>query len=94
MEQVDTKAAVMSDIVRLLDVGPEEIADINAEFKELMQANAETTEKMIIACKAYDRPSFIIGAMVSAAVIDLVRDVLAQKMAEQDRLEGNTMYNY
>lgn len=88
-QQIDTKRQLISEIVRILEIKPPEIVEINKEFQELVTANAENTESMIRACKAYDPASFLAGALITTTVLDIVRDVHTQKMAERDRLEGN-----
>lgn len=91
MEQIDVKAQLISEIVKLLDIKPAEIVAINEEFQALMARNTGTTEEMIRSCKDYDHASFLAGAMITTSVLDVVRDVYQQKAAEQDRLEGNRM---
>ena len=89
MEQLNTKQRLISEIVKILEIKPPEIVEINKQFQELITANSETTEDMIRACKVYDPAAFLAGAMVTTTVLDLVRDLHDQKVAEKDRLEGN-----
>ena len=91
MNEKDARSQLISEIVSILEIKPAEIAAINDEFKELMATNSETTEDMIRSCKIYDSASFIAGAMVTTTILDLVRTVQAEKVAERDRLEGNRM---
>lgn len=90
MNEKDARTQLISEIIKILEIKPAEIAAISDEFKEL-STNAGTTEDMIRACKIYDPASFIAGAMVTTMVLDLVRTVHAEKVAERDRLEGNRM---
>ncbi len=90
MNEKDARTQLISEIIKILEIKPAEIATISDEFKEL-STNAGTTEDMIRACKVYDAASFIAGAMVTTTVLDLVRTVQAEKVAERDRLEGNRM---
>ena len=89
-----TKAQLISEIVKILELTTDQVKEINKEFQEVVSANSETTEDMIRACKVYDPAAFLAGAMVTTTVLDIVREYNTQKMAEQDRLEGNGMYNY
>ncbi len=91
MNEKDARSQLISEIVSILEIKPAEMAAINDEFKELMATNSETTEDMIRSCKIYDSASFIAGAMVTTTVLDLVRTIQAEKVAERDRLEGNRM---
>ena len=88
---------LMAEIVNILGITKEEVAEINANFQELMVTddgtpNNGTTTDVIKACKVYDAESFIIGCMVSTSMMDLVQTSLAENLAERDRLEGNCMY--
>lgn len=86
-----TKAQLISEIVKILELTTDQVKEINKEFQEVVSANSETTEDMIRACKVYDPAAFLAGAMVTTTVLDIVREYNTQKMAEQDRLEGNRM---
>lgn len=84
-----TKAQLISEIVKILELTTDQVKEINKEFQEVVSANSETTEDMIRACKVYDPAAFLAGAMVTTTVLDIVREYQAQKMAEINRLEGN-----
>ncbi len=87
----DTKAQLMVEIMKILELTQEQIKDINNDIQNAMTTSGGTTEDMIRACKIYDPTAFMAGAMVTTTVLDLVRGLQAQKMAEQNRLEGNLM---
>ena len=86
---IDIKTQLIAEIVELLEITPDEVAKINAEFKKVVSENINTTADMISACKVYDPASFLAGAMISTSVLDTLRDVYTLKIAEQNRLEGN-----
>ena len=91
MEKDDVKTQLFSEIIKILEIKPSEVATISDDFKELMSGIGNTPEDMIRSCKIYDSASFMAGAMITTTILDLVRNVHAEKLAERDRLEGNCM---
>lgn len=92
MEQpTTTKLQVISEIVKLLKITPEEMKEINADFQELVRENGTTTEELIAACEIYHKPSFLAGAMISTTVCELVGGIMDQKQAELSRLSTDNM---
>ena len=86
-----TQIQLIAEIIQILGLKKEEIAEINDNFQGIMTINGGTTTDMIKACKVYDPEAFLAGCLVSTTVMNLVQDNLTEKMAEKDRLEGNRM---
>jgi len=87
----DVKTQLFSEVIKILDITPSDVTKISDEFREIISESGDTPEGMIRSCKIYDPASFMAGAMVVTSVLELVRNVHAGKLAEQDRLEGNRM---
>ena len=77
------KVAVIAEIVRQLGTPTEEVQAINKQFSEIVEDNPGTTilDLVKLCGEKYDHKAFLIGAMVSATVIEMVNGVNAQKMA-------------
>ena len=91
MEKDDVKTQLFSEIIKILEIKPSEVATISDEFLEVMSGIGNKPEDVIRSCKIYDPTSFMAGAMVTTTILDLVRNEHAGKSAERDRLEGNCM---
>lgn len=87
----DVKKQLFSETIQILDIKPSDVAVMRDQLKELVSEAGSTPEGMIRSCKIYDPASFMAGAMVMTSILDLVRNVHAGKLAEQNRLEGNCM---
>jgi len=84
---VTTKVAVISEIVKQIGAQSEEIQAINTEFNAIIKESPGTSiYDLIKLCgEKYDHEAFLIGAMVSATVIELVNNANEQKIAEVGR---------
>jgi len=84
---MSSKVAVIAEIVRQLGTPTEEVQAINKQFSAIVEDNPGTTilDLVKLCGTKYDHEAFLIGAMVSATVIELVNTVNTQKMAEVAR---------
>lgn len=85
-----TKIGVIAEIIRLLEITPDVMREINTEFAAHM-TDAKTVEDTVIACKDYDAAAFIAGALVSTTIYELSTAVQVQRIAEAGRLSTDNM---
>lgn len=91
MTQPSTKIAVVSEIMKILEITPEEMKEINEDFKNVIDVDKQTTEDVVKACSIYDPPSFIIGAIVGTSIMEIADGILERKIVESDRLSTHDM---
>lgn len=91
MTQPSTKIAVVSEIMKILEITPEEIKKINEDFKKVVDVDNQSTADMIKACSVYDPASFICGAIVGTSVMEMADGIVKEKVMADSRLSTHDM---
>ena len=90
-EQPTTKIAVISEIMKTMGITPEEMNEINEDFKNLIDVDNCDTAGLLKACMAYDTASFIIGAIVGTSIMELADGIVKEKIVESQRFTTDNM---
>lgn len=85
-----TKVAVITELVKQLEISSEEVHTINTDFNSMVAENPGVTiyDLVKVCGLKYDHEAFLIGAIVSASIIEMVNGLNTQKTAENNRLNN------